>query len=203
MSQGDLAGVLGNYERARDILDRKRLASADPNNTAVQRDLAMSLRDIGDAQAEKDDLASASGNFKRAGDIVDRLSKADPNNAGLQRDLAWSYERLGNVEVVQGHLAGALRNFEQARDIWDRLVKADPNNTTWQRDLAALYQGSAWCRSRKATLQEPSATTNGSGTLWSGSSRRTQITLMAEGVGGGPIPMLAMRWRRRETCPGR
>ena len=73
----------------------ERLASADPDNTAYQNNLALFLSKAADVRRDRGDHQAALQAHTRALEIRERLATADPNNtelpkqAGNQPRQAW------------------------------------------------------------------------------------------------------------------
>ena len=115
-----------------------RLARADPDNAAWQRDLSVSHDRIGDVLVAQSKLPEALKSFRDALAIRDRLARSDPDNADWQRGLAVSYDRVGDVLMSQGDLNAALKSFR------DQLAIAEG----WRAPIPATPAGSAICRCR-------------------------------------------------------
>jgi hypothetical protein len=98
----------------------ERLAKADTDNAAVQRDLSISHNYIGDVLLVQGNLPEALAAHKDSLAIRERLAKADPGNTEWQRDLSVSYEKIGGA----GHLAEALASYKDNVAIRERLAKA-------------------------------------------------------------------------------
>ena len=89
---GDVLVAQGNLPEARrsyrdGLIIAQRLAASDPGNAGWQRGLAVSYGKIADVAARKGARAEALDGFRRARDIVARLSRESPDNATLQNDL--------------------------------------------------------------------------------------------------------------------
>lgn len=113
-----------------------RLARADPSNTELQRDLAVTYCRVGGVLRDQGNLSEALTSFRDCLAIGQRLAKADPNNAGWQSDLAFSYSNIGRVLMEQGGLTEALESEQDSLAIRARLAKADPSNSEWQQNLS-------------------------------------------------------------------
>ncbi|MGO8918255.1 MAG: hypothetical protein ACLQJR_20340 [Stellaceae bacterium] len=70
------------------------LNEALTGNASKQRDLSVSLNQVGDV-------------------LVERLAHAETGNTGWQRDLSVSQLKIGNVLVEQGNLDEALATFRE------------------------------------------------------------------------------------------
>ncbi len=138
---GDLHFSRGNLSRAAEVhqqaLERvKRLSEHEADNAGWQRDVSVSLGNLGEVLQEQGNLEGARRAYEQALEIQQRLSEREPDNAGWQRDVSVSLERLGAVLQAQGNLEGAPRAYEQALEIRTRLSESEPDNAGWQRDVS-------------------------------------------------------------------
>ncbi|MEW9532825.1 CHAT domain-containing protein [Microbispora sp. NPDC049125] len=109
---------------------------ADPDNAQAQRDLSISLNNVGNVAVAAGDLPAARQAYQTSHDIAARLAQADPGNAQAQRDLSVSLDNVGDVAVTAGDLPAARQAYQQGLDIAARLAQADPDNAQAQRDLS-------------------------------------------------------------------
>ena len=91
MARGDPESALKGYTRAVQITER--LASADPDNTDYQNNLALFLSKAADVRRDRGDHQAALQAHTRALEIRERLATADPNNTLYQRNLTISLEQ--------------------------------------------------------------------------------------------------------------
>ncbi|WP_415839097.1 hypothetical protein [Pseudoalteromonas byunsanensis] len=117
----------------------EKLAERDPSSSEWQRDLSISLNNLGDIEKQKGDLSGAEQSYLAALKIRQTLAKSDPSNSQWQRDLSLSFERLGNIKLKRGDLVSAEQSFHARLEIAQRLAERDPSNSEWQRDLYAAY----------------------------------------------------------------
>ena len=94
-NQNDLPGALASYSQSLAIAET--LASVDPGNAQLQRDLSVSYEKVGDVQREQSDLVGAMASYQRFLKIAGMLAKSDPGNAQWQRDAMAGYWRLAAV----------------------------------------------------------------------------------------------------------
>ncbi len=134
MQLGDTQSALEFYQQGLEI--DERLATADPNNAQMQRDLSISYYNLGVVQMQLGELQSALELHEQGLGIRERLAVADPTNALAQRDLSISYNQLGDVHLRLGNAQSALEFFQRNLEIASRLAAADPTNAETQRDLA-------------------------------------------------------------------
>jgi tetratricopeptide (TPR) repeat protein len=112
----------------------------DPTNAVWQRDLAVSLNNLGDIYRGRGDLEAALKAYQQSLEINRRLAGQDPTNASWQRNLADSYDNVGDVLAAQGKLQEALDAHQQSLKIRQILAEQDKSNSGWQRDLiVSLY----------------------------------------------------------------
>ena len=114
----------------------QRLVSVNSTNLNWQRDLAVSLNNVGKVRRSQGDLAGALESYQESLDIMRKLAAQDAKNAGWQRDLMVSLDRIGDVRQAQADLAGALESYRESLDIMRNLTAQDVKNAGWQRDLA-------------------------------------------------------------------
>jgi tetratricopeptide (TPR) repeat protein len=110
-------------------------AVADPDNPGHQRDLALSLNNVGAVLGARGDSHGAFEHYTRALQIDERLA-ADPDNPALRHALAVSLGRVGDVLAARGDTHTALDHYTRALHIDERLAAADPENTGHQRDVS-------------------------------------------------------------------
>jgi tetratricopeptide (TPR) repeat protein len=138
---GDLAAAQQLFTQALKI--RERLAAANPSSATIdaqaQRDLSVSLTNLGDVQVQAGDFAGAQQLFAQSLRIRERLVAANPGSAQAQSDVSFNLEKLGDVEVQAGDLAGAQQLFTQALEIREQFAAANPSaasiDAQAQRDL--------------------------------------------------------------------
>jgi tetratricopeptide (TPR) repeat protein len=134
---GNLAAALDAYRNASALASR--IAKADPDNLAWQRNLSVCYVRAGNVLIAQGNLARAFAYYKDSLAIFDRLANADPGNAEWQRDLSGAYENVGDVLKAQGDLGGAFASYRDSFAIRDRLAKADPNNLGSLHDLSVTH----------------------------------------------------------------
>ena len=115
---------------------RSSRASARPTSTEAQRDVSVSLDNLGDMALEAGDLAGARARYEEDLAIARRLAQANPISAQAQRDLGISLNKLGNVAVQAGDLAGARARYEEDLGIARKLAQANPTSAEAQRDVS-------------------------------------------------------------------
>lgn len=98
------AGDLSSAARLADTIHQQveNRATADPTNTAWQRDLSISHNKLGDLAVTAGDLAEGKRHYQADLAIAERLAAMDPSNAQWQRDLSISRQRLADLSNHQG-----------------------------------------------------------------------------------------------------
>lgn len=159
---GRLEAQSGNLTAARDLFrralrisearaDPSRIMSAfgrvlhglwpEPDVAQAQRDLSVSLDDLGRVELQAGNLEAARDLFQRAIAVSARLTEADPQDSHAQRDLAVSLENLGKVEMRAGNIGAARTFLRRALSIFERLAMGRSESIPAQRDLSvALNQ---------------------------------------------------------------
>jgi lipoprotein NlpI len=112
---------------------------ANPAETQLQMDFALSYENLGNVQKEQKNMPAALASFQAAIDAFDSLAKADPSNAEWQRALSVAYHYMGSAQWSAGELPAALTSFRADLAIIGALVKAAPANPSYKRDLAVAY----------------------------------------------------------------
>ena len=87
-------------------------SSAQANPAAYLPDLAMSLNNLSDQQADTGDRAGALASITEAVDIYRQLAQANP--AAYLPDLATSLNNLSDQQAGTGDRAGALASITEA-----------------------------------------------------------------------------------------
>ncbi len=126
----------------------KGLAAAKPDDGGRQRDLAVALVRLGDAQRNTGKLDIAFASYSAAHEItVVQATGRNRSKGGVdwQRDLAISYERLGDVEMARANPANALSHYEALGNLADALARAAPDRPALMRlrFLAKIKIGNA------------------------------------------------------------
>lgn len=127
------------YRRALEIAEE--LVAKDGRNAQWQRDLRMSLNNLGNLlqqRNEGEDWKEAESYHRRALEIAEELVAKDGSNAQWRRDLFGSLNNVGNL--LQQRNEGkdweeAERCHRRALKIMEELVAKDGSNAQWQRNL--------------------------------------------------------------------
>ncbi len=95
MTQGNTKDALAAAKQARGIL--QNLATANPDSTDCQFDLAVGDIKIGYVLEAQGDLAGALNAYRESQVITTALTQKDPNSTLRQNALALSDMRIGDV----------------------------------------------------------------------------------------------------------
>jgi Flp pilus assembly protein TadD len=147
LDEGDRAGALSAFEES--LLIMRRLAAADPGNGGLQRDVSVSLNDIGNVRRAAGNRTGALAAYEESLSIMRKLAASDPHNARWQTDLVVSLykinavsdppvarvslrEALGILEALArvGKLTAAQQNWPQS--FRDELAKLPPEGAEAQ-----------------------------------------------------------------------
>jgi tetratricopeptide (TPR) repeat protein len=135
---GDLKDAAAAASQGLDIA--RKLAAQDPGNAQAQRDVTVSLTNLGDVKLQGGDGAGALAAYQESLDIARRLAAQDPGNAQAQRDVSVSLNKLGDVKLQGGDGAGALAAYQKSLDIRHKLAAQDPGNAQAQRDVSVSLE---------------------------------------------------------------
>jgi uncharacterized caspase-like protein len=142
---GDLEDATGAFDAALEahregLAIAEELAAADPENMDRQRDLKMSIGNVGTSLRKRGEFGPAADYLGRAHAAARRHADRDPANTLWQEDLAGSDTDLGELAAGRGDAAGALRHFEAALAVMQRLSAAAPSNAGWRFETAAAQR---------------------------------------------------------------
>ncbi|HYO58473.1 tetratricopeptide repeat protein, partial [Archangium sp.] len=110
--RGSLISARNAFSQALEIA--QRLAEREPDSARWQRDISVSLNNLGDVLRAQGNLEEALRSFFQSLEIAQRLAARKPNNTQWQRDVSVSFERVGDMLRAQGNLEEALRYFSQS-----------------------------------------------------------------------------------------
>jgi tetratricopeptide (TPR) repeat protein len=103
---------------------------------AAQRDLTVSLANVGGIKAAQGDAAGALNAYQRMLQITEALSAADLSSAEAKRDVSISLDNVGRIKAAQGDAAGALDAYLRSLQISESLSAADPSSAQAKRDVS-------------------------------------------------------------------
>jgi tetratricopeptide (TPR) repeat protein len=152
---GDKTGALEKAKEALSIYES--LASADPNDVSIRRNLAVGYRNVAAALGTSDPTG-ALDNFRKALQIFAELNARDPNNADFRRQWAVVYFYLSRFQSETGDLNGAIENDLEGVKINEALVASSPTNVSARITLAQLEEKLGNYHAMLATSAGSSAT---------------------------------------------
>jgi serine/threonine-protein kinase len=131
---GDKQDALMACKEAFEI--RRMLASANPDSSDFQRELARCHSSLGHLLGEIGDTSEGLKAYESARAICQNLAEADPNDRGFQRDLALAHTNISRLLRTTGKLGDALKSQERALSIQQKLVDSNPDVGSFQSELA-------------------------------------------------------------------
>ena len=135
----------GRARRLPESLDiTRKLAAQDPGNAQAQRDVSVSLDNVGDVKLQLGDQAGALAAYQESLDIRRKLAAQDPATPRRNATCRSALDQVGDVKRQAGDQAGALAAYQESLDIARKLAAQDPGNAKAQRDVSVSPgQGSA------------------------------------------------------------
>ncbi len=130
---GDAPGAIAVYRRAVALAEESDKRYDRPDD---QRRLAASLGDLGWAVQETGDTAAAVPLYRKAQQLLERLSANAPADDGLRRTLAAIYERAAGAQAAAGPMSAALELNRKAVDIRTQLVAHNSTSGVEAQQLA-------------------------------------------------------------------
>jgi serine/threonine protein kinase/Tfp pilus assembly protein PilF len=125
------------YEKARAY--QTRAVAAGPGLLEFQRDLALTLNNLGAVQSRLQQAPDGAASYGQAIEIQRQLVRAAPAQKSYRRDLAVSYNNLGMLQSELRQTAEAERSFRQALELQDLLVGQDPEEVGLQSSLGGMW----------------------------------------------------------------
>ena len=121
----------------------------DAKEAARQRDVAWTLRTVGNTLEAQGDVAAALALYREGLDVRRKLAEHEPENPDLLLDITFSLAGIAQALVVSGDLAGAQANLSEALTIRRALAARDPANPRRRLDLSWSLMGIADILERK------------------------------------------------------
>ncbi len=137
-SLGDSAGAMGSYLKALRI--REALVAADPRDAQKRRDLAASLRKVGNQLIETSEAARGLEYLRRVLQIYIELASERPEDSAVRYELAAIYNDLGLALEVPGDMALALEHHRKALALREEFMTANPEDRRHRRSLSVTYE---------------------------------------------------------------
>ena len=161
-SQGDLLRLNGKDPQAGPVYDQavaelERAVAADAKHAEIRDELALAIDARGWIQREMGDLAKAEDDFRRAGDLLEKLVAEFPTVPRHREALAKALNSLGLIEESTGRLADTEGHLRRELELVDRLAKDFPDRPEHQRELARTLSnlGSVLLAQNRAGEAEP------------------------------------------------
>jgi non-specific serine/threonine protein kinase/serine/threonine-protein kinase len=135
---GDPAGAAVSYKKALAI--RESLATADPADAEVRRQLAPNYGKLSDLQWAAGDFKSAMESSSKALTAAETLARTNAATAADRMTFATFYMDYGYKQVmIGGDRKGGLENLQKGSAMLEQLVAEDPNNLRARRMLGLSY----------------------------------------------------------------
>jgi uncharacterized protein len=131
---GDSSRALSEASEARDIFEA--LLATNPSDSDAKRELATSIRNMGDALEDQGDYQDALSRYRDSLALYKALTDGDASNADWQRGVEGDDEMIGEILRRQGDLSGALNALDEDLSIAKMLVAKYPANLDFQFDLS-------------------------------------------------------------------
>ncbi len=112
----------------------RALVAKEPNNDQWQRDVAISLNNVGAVRWDQGDLAGALAAHRESLAILRALEAKQPG--GYQRDMTVPLGMIGDVMAAQGDLSGALAAYREFLAISRALAAKTPDVLVLHRDVS-------------------------------------------------------------------
>ena len=128
-------------------------ADSDRGNAAWQRDLSISLNQLGNLAVSQGNLPEAQRLFGEALRIAQRLAESDRGNSAWQRDLVVSHHQLAMLARKQNDEPVFVAELQACFEILDRMRKQnlhfDPSMEQVYQQLSNILKND-WPRSHRA-----------------------------------------------------
>jgi non-specific serine/threonine protein kinase/serine/threonine-protein kinase len=142
---GNVRVELGDVQESVAFLQRalalnEALAAADPLNTSLRNEVAMSQIDLGRAYLHGNRPADALREYRGAEAITRSMAAADPSNAQTRWLNGLQLNSIGYVLTALHREDEAVASHMQALALLTVVARADPANETYQYNLANTHQ---------------------------------------------------------------
>ena len=131
----------------------EKLAKDDPRSAQGQRDLSVSLDNVGKVQLQNGEGAAALASYQRSLEISEKLAKDDPRSAQGQRDLAVSRFKFGDLHQRAGDFGKAADQFARGRDTLKSFAKPE----FFKNEIGLLEGRLQFCRLAEKAMDDPKA----------------------------------------------
>lgn len=142
---GDVSQKLGDFAKALSYFERQYatllpLTKNIPSADIVNRDIAISLSQIGKMQLRSRRLADGVKTLRKSIDVSRVRATELPNDFQAQRDLADGNLTLGQIFFVTNQFEAAKPLYESAASILQTLTDLNPGNLELRRSNATALQ---------------------------------------------------------------
>ena len=135
---GDAQGAVQSYQKAYEI--RRALEQKNPGSPAFRKDLAYSIRKLGDGAFAQGKVADAVSRYRDASTMTREVLAKDPSNRELRRDLAETTNRLCNTLLPYGDTVGTIAVCRNYRELAEPLLQSNPDNFELRLAMATNTQ---------------------------------------------------------------
>lgn len=104
----------------------------------VQRELTLSLVELGDVHLAAGDTLAAQACFEEGLAVAQRGAAADPANVVVKRDVAWAIDKLAHVRLTLGDGEGARGRYRELLALPDGYLSS--NSRGWFLMLLGRFQ---------------------------------------------------------------
>ncbi len=124
---------------------QKSLASSDPTDGQILRDLLVTVWRIGDLRRRQGRPGIAGLRYAEATTIAEHILDLNPANIEAKRDLFVCHNRSGDIALELGDIEEARRRYAVGLELSTEVAAATPNNFGARTDVVvSLYKlGSA------------------------------------------------------------
>ena len=116
----------------------EEMARADPKDSALSHDLAISDNSYGEALSQAGRWPEAIDYFQRGLSIDTRLGEQSPENGEYSHSCATDRESIGEARWHLGQLAQAAADEQAAQTLMETAAASDPGNVIPRRELVGV-----------------------------------------------------------------
>jgi tetratricopeptide (TPR) repeat protein len=137
LAQQQLEKAIAGYRKHVEL--RRAMTAKEPTNTLLQRELFLSLTNLGNGFNAGVMFKEAVETYEEAVRTIKSLSDSDPGNREWRSDLVHTYNRLGEILFEQDDRAQAVAVLQKAVALMEKLIADDPANLNWQNEFAETF----------------------------------------------------------------
>jgi len=126
MMRGDFTDAHKNYMLG--LATSEKRVNEAPQNTQLQRDLAISYNKLGRILLQLGKQTQANEAYASGTKIIQNLAQLDPRDEQAQADLSLSCSELGDLLFAAGKYAQAREKYQESLTIIRKLVVDHPND---------------------------------------------------------------------------